>query len=442
MTIHQDGQQLTLKAGESLFEQGSPSDFAYRVVSGQLQALRFHETDEEAEEANEATDEINEEVEETKTKIERSILGEISAGSFVGELGLLQGNARSAAVIALEETVLECFGRERFIGQVTKDAKLALELIQTLSFRTRSFFDVIDELIEGRRSTAWSEQFGKIFQSVFGILRRGLVAVRSKQDDRRVLDMTEFRGHRLVAAGTVLFHEGAPSLWAAQVLKGRLEARKKIEMDWVVLGEIESGQLVGELGLLQKRQRSATVVVIEDAELEFFNEETLVELLLKNLEKRQRVIEDLSKRSIRLVALLSEIAVHEDLTGSPLPKRIHSVLDSVEDVVYLARDVVIHDLRRLQQGLNSEAKSVGVMFATYRRYLRNEASEKELDEANWAFRNLLKTLGLGTLFLLPGGLITIPLVVKLGQRFGVELLPDFQGPSADSPSEKNPTSLS
>ncbi|MDF1666692.1 MAG: cyclic nucleotide-binding domain-containing protein [Planctomycetota bacterium] len=337
----------------------------------------------------------------------------------------MQGNRRSAAIVALEESVLECFSRSRFIEEVTKNPDEALELIKTLSFRARSFFDLIDELIDSRRSSAWREQFGKIFQSVFGILRRRLVAVRSKQDDRRVLDITDLGERRRVKAGTTLFHEGSPSNWAALILSGSLEARKKVELEWVILGSIDEGQLVGELGLLQKRERSATVVVVEDAELEFLNEEKLFELLRRSVEERQRVIEDLSNRSIRLVALLSEIAVHEDLTDSVVPGRIHSVLDSVEDVVYLAREVVVHDLRRLQSGLQSEAKSVGAMFATYGRYIRKEASEEDMEEANKAFRNVVKTLGMGTLFLLPGGLITIPLVVKLGQRFGIEFMPEF-----------------
>lgn len=400
-----DGQRMTLRTGEILFEQGDPSDLAYRVHSGALQAYRYHASEGE--------------------EVERSILGDIPSGAFVGELGVLQGNCRSAAIVALEDSVLERFSRGRFIEEVTKNPDEALELIKTLSFRARSFFDLIDELIDSRRSSAWREQFGKIFQSVFGILRRKLVLARSKQDDRHVLDITDLGERRHIKAGTTLFHEGAPSSWAAFLVSGRLEARKKIELDWVILGSIERGQLVGELGLLQKRSRSASVVVVEDAELEFLNEEKLFELLRKSVEERQRVIEDLSNRSIRLVGLLSEIAVHEDLTDSVVPKRIHSVLDSVEDVVYLARDLVIHDLRRLQNGLRSEAKSVGAMFATYGRYLRKEATEKDLEEANKAFRNVIKTLGMGTLFLLPGGLITIPLVVKLGQRFGIEFMPEF-----------------
>lgn len=407
-----DGHRITLSPGETLFEQGDPSDFAYRVVSGSLQAYRYHESSDPSE------------------LVERSVLGDIPAGAFVGELGLLQGNRRSAAIVALEATVLERYSRGRFISEVTQNPEQAIELIKTLSFRARSFFDLIDELIDSRRSVAWREQFGKIFQSVFGILRRTLVAARSKQEDRRVLDSAELGERRQVKAGTVLFHEGTPSSWGALLLSGRLEARKKVELDWVVLGAIDEGQLVGELGLLQQRDRSATVVVVEDAELEFLNEEKLFELLSESLEQRQRVIEDLSNRSIRLVALLSEIAVHEDLTDSMVPGRIHSVLDSVEDVVYLAREVVVHDLQRLQNGLKAEAQSVGAMFGTYRRYLRKEASEEDLEEANKAFRNLLKTLGLGTLFLLPGGMITIPLVVKLGQRFGVELMPQMGSQSA------------
>jgi CRP-like cAMP-binding protein len=388
-----------LKKGELLFNQGAPSDLAYRVVSGLLEASREHGED------------------------GRSTLGQIGAGAFVGELGVLQGTPRSASIHAIEETELELYSRERFIESVTQNSEEAIELIKTLSFRTRSFFDLIDQLIEDRRSHAWQQQFGQIFQSVFGLVRKHLVAARTKQNDRVAVSVGEHGSTQIFEPGSTLFHEGTPSVWAARVIRGRLQARKKVELDWVILGEIGEENLVGELGLLQSRPRSATVIALEESELEILSLDQLFASLSGDSQRGYRAILDLSNRSIRLAGLLTEIANHDDLSDSVVPGRINSVLGSVEDVVHLARDLVIHDLKRLQRGLKSEARSVRKMFGIYQHYLRQEASEEDMEEANAAFRNLLKTLGMGTMFLLPGAVITIPLVVKLGQRFGIELMP-------------------
>ena len=46
-----------------------------------------------------------------------------------------------------------------------------------------------------------------------------------------------------------------------------------------------------------------------------------------------------------------------------------------------------------------------------------------MEEANKQFRDLVKGLGLGVVVVLPFSPITIPIIVKLGQRLGVDVFP-------------------
>ena len=46
-----------------------------------------------------------------------------------------------------------------------------------------------------------------------------------------------------------------------------------------------------------------------------------------------------------------------------------------------------------------------------------------MDKANNQFTDLIKNVGLIGVFALPGGLVAIPLLVKLGKKFGIDILP-------------------
>jgi hypothetical protein len=63
------------------------------------------------------------------------------------------------------------------------------------------------------------------------------------------------------------------------------------------------------------------------------------------------------------------------------------------------------------------------MLITYKRYTQGQTNKAELKRANEQFVDILKGLGLGIFALLPFAPLTIPLVVKLGQFVGVDVLP-------------------
>ena len=56
-------------------------------------------------------------------------------------------------------------------------------------------------------------------------------------------------------------------------------------------------------------------------------------------------------------------------------------------------------------------------------YCQGQTNKAELKRANEQFVDILKGLGLGVFALLPFAPLTIPLVVKLGQLVGVDVLP-------------------
>ncbi len=77
----------------------------------------------------------------------------------------------------------------------------------------------------------------------------------------------------------------------------------------------------------------------------------------------------------------------------------------------------------LKIALAQEKQETKEMLTIYRRYTQGDVSKEDLSKANAQFVDILKGLGLGVFAILPFAPVTIPLVVKLGQYVGVEVLP-------------------
>ena len=88
------------------------------------------------------------------------------------------------------------------------------------------------------------------------------------------------------------------------------------------------------------------------------------------------------------------------------------------------RDRVVNALETLKVGLANESEQTKEMLRIYVLQSQGEATAAEIKEANKQFRDLIKGMGLGVIIILPFSPITLPLIVKLGRKLGVEVLPD------------------
>ena len=83
--------------GETLFAEGEPSDYACRILSGEVDIVKQNER-------------------------ETVSLGTAKAGEFVGELGVIQGSPRSATVRALSPVTVEVVSKEEFLKRIRRTA--------------------------------------------------------------------------------------------------------------------------------------------------------------------------------------------------------------------------------------------------------------------------------------------------------------------------------
>ena len=80
-------------------------------------------------------------------------------------------------------------------------------------------------------------------------------------------------------------------------------------------------------------------------------------------------------------------------------------------------------LEKIKSILANETKESHEMLKTYQKYVLNneDITKEELDKANTQFSDLLKGIGLTGVFALPGGLLAIAFIVKVGEKLGVEI---------------------
>lgn len=77
----------------------------------------------------------------------------------------------------------------------------------------------------------------------------------------------------------------------------------------------------------------------------------------------------------------------------------------------------------LKIALAQEKKETKEMLYIYRKYTKRMATKEEIKVANKQFLDVLRGIGLGIFAVLPFAPITIPLIIALARKVGVEVMP-------------------
>lgn len=108
--------------GERIFARGSSGREVFFIVSGEVQILG----------ANEAGREIT--------------LAQAFAGDAVGEMAAIDGQSRSANVVAFQDCLVAVLGAEHFVALLKQNGAMSFELLQRLSSMARKGDDRVLEL--------------------------------------------------------------------------------------------------------------------------------------------------------------------------------------------------------------------------------------------------------------------------------------------------------
>ena len=87
------------------------------------------------------------------------------------------------------------------------------------------------------------------------------------------------------------------------------------------------------------------------------------------------------------------------------------------------RQRIKRSLFKVKQALAQEREETQLMLQTYRKFTLGEASKEEMKLANRQLAELLKGLGIGVFAILPFAPLTIPAIILVSRRLGVNILP-------------------
>ena len=82
-------------------------------------------------------------------------------------------------------------------------------------------------------------------------------------------------------------------------------------------------------------------------------------------------------------------------------------------------------LSKLQQSFLVENRENKKMLDIYIKYAEGNASEEELDNANEQLKEILKSLGLGILIVLPFSPVTLPYIFSKAKELNIDLIPNW-----------------
>jgi hypothetical protein len=97
-------------------------------------------------------------------------------------------------------------------------------------------------------------------------------------------------------AGDIIFKEGDESTGVAQISAGEVEVVRQIGTAQIVLGRVGPGEFVGEMGVIERRPRSATVRAVGDVTLHMLSRDTFLERIAGDKDMALSALLRLSER--------------------------------------------------------------------------------------------------------------------------------------------------
>ncbi|MCG8420325.1 MAG: patatin-like phospholipase domain-containing protein [Proteobacteria bacterium] len=244
-SIAREFDEMEIAAGENLVRQGDPGDSLFVVQAGRLRVVLEGEREQ--------------------------IVNQLGPGDLVGEMALILGGDRSATVQALERTRVLRLSRQRFDRLVETHPELMATLSQALHKRMRRL------------------RMAGYLRSLFGEL-----------DIEALTEIEDSMTWVHVAGGEELFRQGDAADGAYIVAGGRLRvvvadagsnrggddsddsrASRGSGSGERTLDEIGPGQWIGEMALLTRKERSATVYAVRDSELLWLSQSVFDDLIVK-----------------------------------------------------------------------------------------------------------------------------------------------------------------
>jgi CRP-like cAMP-binding protein len=241
-------------------------------------------------------------------------------GDFFSVTSTLAHRPSSITTIAETDVTLMEVSKDRFADLIDKNLPLSTKILKYLSARLRL---LNEELIYGKIETEREPDLSRLYNFAVYYLKRNIfrsaycafyqylkycpdgahtkrakeyvdklvsygVGIKFDFDDR---DIT-----RVYPIDSAIFFEGEPSSGMFIIRKGSIKIIKIIDDKEVTLAILKSGDIMGEMGLIDSRPRSATAIACEDSEIMCIANTAYLPILKDGVSITEKICVTLSKR--------------------------------------------------------------------------------------------------------------------------------------------------
>ncbi len=257
-----------------------------------------------------------------KTTKENPVIGDdgsqvLGPGDFFGVESAMSGHSRIETVVALSDCSLIVCNNDQFGLLIQKNAPVAMKIIRSFSVKLRSFDNTITRLSfrnaveedpshlfavaehwmkEGRTKHAaygyqkylqWCPQGDKVSQAK--------MKLQSLNMPLRAPVIPETSINRQYQPDEMIFSENEPGRELYILQSGRVKITKMVDSQEVMLAVLQTGDIFGEMALLDNKPRSASAIASE-----------ATTMLAINKANFETMVQQQPQLATRLITLLSE----------------------------------------------------------------------------------------------------------------------------------------
>jgi len=265
-------------------------------------------------------------IQQGRVRISREIMSKeeiLVPGDFFGVVSTMSSNSHIETALALTDTVLITVRPQQYASLIQRNTRIAIKILVQLSARLRFLDKTLTKLIlRGDMETAVTncparlfdvaeyyfnqEQYRQAFYAYTKYLRycsheENSIFARSRLKElaNRVENMKTDYGEneleRIYRKGDMIFAEGEPGEELFIIQSGPLKITKIINNSEVILTMLKTGDIFGEMAVLEGKPRAANATAVEDCAVMAVNKGNF-----------ELMVRDQPQLAVRIITLLSE----------------------------------------------------------------------------------------------------------------------------------------
>jgi CRP-like cAMP-binding protein len=268
----------------------------------------------------------------------------LAPGDFFGVVATMSGHSQIETAQALTEVTLISVHRDNYSDLIVKNTPVAMKIIQQFSQRMRFLDEAlarltlkqsaepnIEHLFHVAEFYVKQSQYNNAYYAYYHYLKNcpdgeNLAKAKERMEKIKpyatavILENEENQFNRTYPKDAMIFSEVMPGQELYIIQKGSVKITKIVSDSEVLLAVLKTGDIFGEMSLIENKPRSASAIAYEDTQL-----------LAVNKENFERMVTSQPQIIARLTQLLAERIwfIYKQLANTLLTDKVGRLYDAL-----------------------------------------------------------------------------------------------------------------